>query len=217
MVILDNVLSDCGYCTEGLSNSIPTQEPDFALVDFHQAGANESNYVTNSLEVSGIRILYNAFLNWRRAPISLRNVTNVNVIGNYFGPPVTNDNLVPLTNDVIADLWASDYPKLRFTNNVNATTIPNTKAISEDGTHTAVANAFQPLSAPKLSANLAGGNELVSWISFSPGFVLQQIGKLDGTNWSDVANTPILAGGFNDVIVIAPKGGTNQFFRTRQR
>lgn len=217
VVILDNVLSDCGYCTEGISNSIPAQEPDFALVDFHQAGANNSDYVTNSLEVSGIRILYNAFLNWRRAPISLHNVTDVNVIGNYFGPPVTNDNLVPLTNDVIAGLWASDYPKLRFTNNVNATTIPNTKTIDEDGTNTAVANPFQLLSAPKLTASLAGSNELVSWISPSPGFVLQQIGKLNGTNWSDVASAPTLEDGSNYVIVIASKGGTNQFFRTRQR
>ena len=28
---------------------------------------------------------------------------------------------LPLTDDVIADLWGSDYPSLRFTNNVNAT------------------------------------------------------------------------------------------------
>ena len=43
-----------------------------------------------------MRILVrNAFLNWRRAPlIMLHNATDVNVIGNYFGPPVTNDGLV---------------------------------------------------------------------------------------------------------------------------
>jgi hypothetical protein len=51
--------------------------------------------------------------------------------------------LVPLIHDVIADLWAPDFPNLRFTNNVNATTITNTEAINENGTHTSVAKAFQ--------------------------------------------------------------------------
>ncbi len=102
------------------------------MVELHNADTN-SDYVTNGLEISGIRILYNAFLNWRRAPLSLHNATDVNVIGNYFGPPLTNDK-VPLTNDVIADLWASDYPNLRFTNNVNATTLPDNETINEDGT-----------------------------------------------------------------------------------
>ncbi len=218
VVILDNVLSDCGYCTEGISNSIPAQEPDFALVDFHQAGANNSDYVTNGLEVSGIRILYNAFLDWRRAPLTLHNATDVHVIGNYFGPPITNDNLVPLTNDVIADLWASDFPNLRFTNNVNATTIPNSQTINEDGTNTPFANAFQLPLAPKLTANLAGSNVLVSWISPSPGFVLQQIGRLNGgTNWANVTNAPVLAGASNLVAMPLMRGATNQFYRARQR
>jgi len=216
VVILDNIFSDCSYSEPAISNAIPTAEPAFALVEFHQASIN-SDYVTNDLQISGLRILYNAFLNWRRAPISLHNVTDVHVIGNYFGPPITNDNLIPLTNDVIADLWASDYPNLRFTNNVNATTITSTKTINEDGTNTAVANAFQLPSAPKLTVCLAGSNALVSWVSPSPGFVLQQIGKLNGTNWSDVAGAPALAGGSNNVIVSAKMDGTNQFFRARQR
>jgi hypothetical protein len=216
VVILDNVLSDCSYSESAISNAIPTAEPAFALVEFHQASIN-FNYVTNDLQISGLRILYNAFLNWRRAPISLHNVTDVNIIGNYFGPPITNDKLVPLTNDVIADLWASDYPNLRFTNNVNATTITNTQAINEDGTNTAIANAFQLSSAPKLTANLAGSNVLVSWVSPSPGFVLQEIGQVNGTNWSDVASAPTVAGRSNYVTVIVAKGGTNEFFRARQR
>jgi hypothetical protein len=219
VVILDNVLSDCGYCTEAISNSIPADEPDFALVAFNQAGANNLNYVTNDLEISGIRILYNAFLNWRRAPLTLHNATDVNVIGNYFGPPITNDNLVPLTNDVIADLWASDYPNLRFTNNVNATTIANTKTINEDGTNTAIANAFQLPASPKLAVALAGSNVLVSWVSPSPGFLLQQIGNLakSTTNWLDVTNAPMLAGESNIVTVAVTKNITNQFYRARQR
>jgi hypothetical protein len=188
-------------------------------VDFHQAGTNNSDYVTNSIEISGTRILYNAFLNWRRAPLSLHNATDVNVIGNYFGPPITNDNFVPLTNDVIADLWASDFPNLRFTNNVNATTIANTKTVNEDGTNVSIANAFQLPIAPKLTANLAGSNVLVSWVSPSPGFVLQQIVKLTrGTNnWSDVTNDPTLAGESNFVVMPLVSGATNQFFRARQR
>ena len=84
VVILDNILSDCSYSEPAISNAIPTAEPAFALVEFHQASVN-SDYVTNDSEISGLRILYNAFLNWRRAPISLHNVTDMHVIGNYFG------------------------------------------------------------------------------------------------------------------------------------
>ena len=124
---------------------------------------------------------------------------------------------MPLTNDVIADLWASDYPNLRYMNNVNATTITNTKAINEDGTNVTIANAFQLPAAPKLAANLAGSNVLVSWVSPSPGFVLQQIAKLTGTNWVDVTNAPVLDGESNVVAVPWMSGATNQFFRAQQR
>ncbi len=157
VVIMDNVLSDCSYSQSAISNDIPDQEPAFALVEFHNASIN-SNYVTNGFEISGLRILYNAFLNWRRAPLSLHNVTDVNVIGNYFGPPITNDDLVPLMNDVIADLWASDYPNLLFTNNVNATTIKDKNAVNEDGTNVTVTKAFQAAAAPTLTTALAGSN-----------------------------------------------------------
>ena len=217
VVIMDNVLSDCSYSEEALSNNIPMQEPAFALVEFHKADIN-SDYVTNGLEISGIRILYNAFLEWRRAPISLHNATDVNVIGNYFGPPLTN--YMPLTNDVIADLWASDYPNLRFTNNVNATTLPDSATINEDGTLVATpTNAFQPPLAPQLAANLSDTNLMVSWVSPGPGFVLQQVSPLNGgpNDWLDTTNTPWLAGASNIVTLPLASGTPSQFYRTRQR
>jgi len=77
VVIMDNVLSDCSYSEPAISNAIPTAEPAYALVEFHNASIN-SDYVTNGFDISGIRILYNAFLNWRRAPLSLHNATDVN-------------------------------------------------------------------------------------------------------------------------------------------
>ncbi len=195
VVIMDNVLSDCSYSEQAISNAIPTSEPAFALVEFHQASIN-SDYVTNDFEISGIRILYNAFLNWRRAPLSLHNVTDVHVIRNYFGPPITNDDLVPLTNDVIADLWASDYPNLLFTNNVNGTTLPDSKSINEDGSSTSIVNAFQMPAPPLLATSLwEPTSSSVGW-SPSPGFVLQQINQLNGgaNAWVDTTNNPWLAG-----------------------
>ena len=144
----------------------------------------------------------------------------MNVIGNYFGPPVTNDDLVPLTNDVIADLWASDYPNLLFTNNVNATTLPDNETINEDGTLASTpANAFQPPTAPQLAANLSGTNLVVSWVSPSPGFVLQQVNQLNGgiNNWLDTTNTPWLAGASNIVTLPLASATPSQFYRTRQR
>ena len=218
VVIMDNVLADCSFSEEAISNTIPSQEPAYALVELHKT-ANGTDYTSPGFEVSGIRILYNAFLNWRRAPLSLHNATDVNVIGNYFGPPLTSDGYVPLTNDVIADLWASDYPNLRFTNNVNATTLPNSQTISEDGTNTTIANAFQLPASPRLAANLSGVNLVLSWVSPSPGFVLQQVNKLgSGTNnWTDTANAPWLAGASNIVTLRLSPGPTNVFFRTRQQ
>jgi hypothetical protein len=219
VVILDNMLSDCGYCTEALSNSVPTQEPDFALIAFNQSGANNLDYVTNDFEISGIRILYNAFLNWRRAPLTLHNVTDVRVVGNYFGPPADSVGLTPPTNAVLADLWAADYPNVLFTNNVNATTIANTNSINEDGTGAIVTNAFQPPAAPNLTVNLAAGSAVVGWVSPAPGFVLQQAGALanGGTNWINADALPVLAGNSNVVTLAIPPAPTNQFFRAVQR
>jgi len=217
VVIMDNVLSDCSYSEESMSNNIPMAEPTFALVEFHDADIN-SDYVTNGVVASGIRILYNAFLDWRRAPLTLHNATDVNVIGNYFGPPLTN--YIPVSNDVIADLWASDYPNLRFTNNVNATTLPDNATINEDGTLAATpVNAFEPPAAPQLAANISGTNLMVSWISLAPGFVLQQVNRLNGgvNNWLDTANAPLLAGASNIVTLPLVSGTASQFYRARQR
>jgi hypothetical protein len=219
VVIMDNVLSDCSFSEEALSNAIPTQEPAYGLVEFHNATIN-SHYVTNGLDISGLRILYNAFLNWRRAPLSLHNATDVNVSGNYFGPPLTNDGYVPLAEDVIADLWACDYPNVRFTNNVNATTLPENQTINEDGTLAAVpAHTFELPVAPRLAANLSGNDLVVTWASPSPGFVLQQVNGLSNgsNNWLDATNTLLLAGASNNVTLALPGTVTNQFYRVRQR
>jgi hypothetical protein len=218
VVIMDNVLSDGGFSYEAIHNAIPTEQPSYALVEMHKADLN-SNYVTNGLDVSGIRILHNAFLNWRRAPLSLHNATDVNVIGNYFGPPLTNDGLVALTNDVLAELWASDYANLRFKNNVNATILLDNLAINEDGIPTSIAEAFQPPAAPRLLAALDGNNVVVSWMSPAPGFVLQQAaGLVSGTNeWVDVGNSPWLDGESNVVNLARTGAVTSQFFRARQR
>ncbi len=218
VVIVDNVLSDEGFSYEAVQNTIPSEQPAYAMIALHNADT-ASDDVTNSLEISGIRILYNAFLNWRRAPLTLHNATDVNVIGNYFGPPVTNDNLVPLTNDVIADLWTSDYPNLLFTNNVNATTLPDDATITEDGTLASTpVNTFQPPAAPQLAANLSGTNLVVSWLSAAPGFVLQQADQLSSTNnWLDTGAAPWLTGESNSVPVPLAPGTARQFYRTRQR
>ncbi|HXR03153.1 MAG TPA: hypothetical protein VN836_00420 [Verrucomicrobiae bacterium] len=219
VVIMDNVLSDEGFSYEAVQNTIPDEQPAYAMIALHKADT-ASDDVTNGFEISGIRILYNAFLNWRRAPLTLHNATDVNVIGNYFGPPITNDDLVPLTNDVIADLWVSDYPNLRFTNNVNATTLPDAATVNEDGTLVAPpVNAFQMPTGPRLAVNLSGTNLVVGWISPSPGFVLQQVGELAGgtNNWSDVTNAPVLAGESNLVTLTLNGTITNQFYRARQR
>jgi hypothetical protein len=218
VVIMDNVLSDEGFSYEAVNNNIPNQQPAYAMIALHKADT-ASDYVSNGFEISGIRVLYNAFLNWHRAPLTLHNATDVNVIGNYFGPPATNDGLVPLTNNVIADLWASDYPNLRFTNNVNGSTLPNSQTIVEDGTPATITNAFQLPTAPRLAANLSGTNLLVSWVSPSPGFTLQQINKLvhGANNWVDATNAALLAGQSNIVTFPLSPQATNVFFRTRQQ
>jgi hypothetical protein len=45
-----------------------------------------------------------------------------------------------------------------------------------------------------LAANLSGTNIVVSWVSPGPGFVLQQINRLNGgiNGWLDATNTPWL-------------------------
>ena len=101
---------------------------------------------------------------------------------------------------------------------MNATTLKNKDAISEDGTNVTIAKTFQLPAAPELTATLAGSNVVVSWFSPSPGFVLQQARALTGdTNWTDVTNAPVLAGQSNVVTTSIARTITNQFYRARQR
>jgi hypothetical protein len=216
VVIMDNVLSDSCYTYEGIHYAFPTQRPVYAQVALFKADLTSFD-ITNGFDISGIRILNNAFLNWRRAPLVLRNVTDVHVIGNYFGPPLTNDGLVPLSSDVISELSASDYPNLLVTNNVNATTLPDSGTVNKDGTIGTIVNAFELPVAPQLAANLTGSNVMVSWVSPAPGFVLQQINNLASSNWVDAINSPSLADASNVVTTTLTPGVTNVFFRTRQR
>lgn len=218
VVIMDNVLSDCSFSREAISNAIPTQEPAYALVEFHQT-ADNTDYVPSGFDVSGIRILYNAFLDWRRAPLSLHNATDVNVIGNYFGPPLTNGNYVPASSNRIADLWASDYPNLRFTNNVNATGLPDAQTVFEDGIATPIAGAFQPPAGPRLASGLAGSNLVITWLSPAPGFVLEQTSQLrNGSNsWVLSPTAPVLQGASNVVTLPLAPGESALFLRARQR
>jgi hypothetical protein len=211
------VLFDCSYSYESINNAIPTQEPAYALIELHKT-VKGSDFSPVGFDISGIRILNNAFLDWRRAPLSLHNATDVNVIGNYFGPPLTSDDLVPLSADEIADLWASDYPNIRFRNNVNATTLSNGQLIREDGTFSPGTDGFQPLMPPQLELTISGGNELISWLNPVPGFVLQETSTPgSGATWTDVANPVYTTGQSNAVTLWFPSGVPARFYRARQR
>jgi hypothetical protein len=67
------------------------------------------------------------------------------------------------------------FDKPRLGNNANA--------VNEDGTNAAIAGAFQGVAAPRLAAALAGSNVTITWVSPSPGFVVQQLGWLNAGNW----------------------------------
>jgi hypothetical protein len=81
------------------------------------------------------------------------------------------------------------------------------------------ANAFQSPVGPRLEASHSGTNIVVSWVSPSPGFVLQEVNQLKSAtnNWVDATNTLWLAGASNIVTMPLAPGMTNQFYRTRQR
>ena len=219
IVIMDNVLSDEGFSFEAVQNTIPSDQPAYAMIALLKADT-VSDAVSSGFDISGIRILYNAFLDWRRAPLTLHNASDVHLIGNYFGPPATNDTLVPLSADVIADLWASDYANLLFSNNVNATTLADNATIDEDGTLVAPAlNAFQLPVGPLLRIDRSGTSSVIGWVSPSPGFVLQQADDLTvGANaWTDIANQPVFSGNSNQITLVPGRTVTNQFYRARQR
>ncbi len=105
------------------------------------------------------------------------------------------------------------------TNNVNATTLPDSRTVAEDGAHTMIANAFQLPTAPSLTANVWGAGLVVGWVSPSPGFVLQQANELvNGTNkWMDATNAPWFAGESNIVTLPLSPGALHVFFRARRQ
>jgi hypothetical protein len=200
VVIMDNVLSDCSYSYEAINNSVPGQEPAFALVELHQTRYT-SDYVSNTFGISGIRILNNAFLDWRRAPLSLHNVTDFQVLGNYFGPPITSDGLWPLDDDYIVDLWSCNYTNMVISSNINNTGISNALTVSEDFYFTVVPGAFRHLTAPQLTLSVDLTNAVVAWSSSSPGYILQQTGVLGDPAypWVDSTNIPFIMGNSNRV------------------
>lgn len=220
VVIMDNVLSDCSYSYEAINYlySRPGVEPACSLVELHQ-NAYDTNFVTNTFGISGIRILNNAFLNWRVVPLTLHNVSDYHVIGNYFGPPITNDDLVPLGDDWVADLWVNDYGSMIFSGNVNATTIPDDETISAEDYFTNVPNAFENLASPSLSISVQPPNAVVSWSSPAPGFVLEQANAVSGSQsgWTTVTNAPYIMGISNSVTLPQRLGGGQVFYRAVQR
>jgi hypothetical protein len=215
-IIMDNVLADGGCSYEAINNADPTDEPVWALLQLHKAIVT-SDYVPQGQEISGIRILNNAFLQWRRGAITLHNVSDANIIGNYFGPPMTNNGLVAVTNHVAMDLWACDIKGMRFENNVKATILSDAHAIRADGVFTNISNAFQPLASPQLALSLSPGSVSVGWASLAPAFVLQQADTLATTNWIDVPDSLLITGVSNVVSLPFPDGIQHRFYRTRQR
>ncbi|MEI9865312.1 MAG: hypothetical protein WDN00_12325 [Limisphaerales bacterium] len=215
-IIMDNVLADGGCSYEAATNLDPTDEPVWALLQLHKAIAT-TDYIPVGQEISGIRILNNAFLQWRRGAITLHNVSDANIIGNYFSPPMTNDGLVTLTNHVTMDLWACDYNTMRFENNVKPAILPNAQAVRKDGAFVTITNSFQPLTSPRLALAKVPDNVFVSWTSIAPGFVLQQANALGAaTNWIDVSNLPYLAGASNIVSLPFSNGTPGRFYRASQ-
>jgi hypothetical protein len=216
VLILGNVMSDCSYTYEAIHNDIPGAEPTFALVELHLTRHN-SDFAPDTFGIYGIRILNNVFLNWRRAPLSLHNVGDTRVIGNYFGPPITNDDLVPLGQDVIADLWSCDYSTLIFNKNVNATTIPDDLTIRHDTNIVVVANAFAPLSAPRLNIQVQQTNAAVSWSSVAPAFTLQQSSSLDSGGWVNLTNEPLINASSNTITEPLNSEANQMYYRAIQR
>jgi hypothetical protein len=75
------------------------------------------------------------------------------------------------------------------------------------------------VTSPTLAAALAGSNVIVSWVSPSPAFVLQQASQLPGgaNFWTEIFNHPTLAGESNVATMPLAAGITNHFYRAMQR
>src|SRR5262249_25568221 len=152
----------------------------------HKAIAS-TDYVPRGREISAIRILNNAFLDWRRGAITLHNVSDARIVGNYFSPPLTNNGLTAITNHVTADLWACDYSSIYFGNNVKGGPPADARSVRADGVFTNVPNAFGVLKAPKLGISATTDAVSIGWTSAAPAFVLQQAGAMSGApEWMDL-------------------------------
>ncbi len=216
-VIIGNVLADGGCSYEAINNTDPDEEPVWALLQLHKALAN-TDYVKSGQQISAIRILHNAFLDWRRGAITLHNVSDARIVGNYFSPPLTNNGLTSLTNHVVADLWACDYKSMYFANNVKAGPLADAKAIRADGKYTNIPNVFQPLQAPRLGIVATPGNVSITWTSIAPAFVLQQADAVSPTpDWMNLPGFPYVSGAYNAVHLPLAPGTGPYIFRAQQR
>ena len=133
--------------------------------------------------------------------------------------PITNDDLVPLDDDWIADLWACDDASISFSEDLNATTIPDEYTIAADNYYTNVPNAFQNLTSPLLSIGVQPPNTVISWSSPAPGFVLQQAGTVSTgkSGWTAVSNAPYIMGISNSIALPQKLGPAQVFYRATQR
>ncbi len=215
-VIIYNVFSDGGWSYEATNNIDPTNEPVWALLELH-ISTSETDFVPAGREITGIRILNNAFTQWARAAIDLHNVSVANVYGNYFGPPMTN-GLPTLTTNVIGDLWACDYTTLRFKDNIKSSITSDGHAFTKEGNFTSIAGAFDSLVSPTLALASSATNLLFHWDSVAPAFVVQQADVLDGPiNWTDMPDYSCVNGTSNSLSLAFPAGMDSQFYRLRQR
>ncbi len=217
-VIMDNVLADGGVSYEAINNTDPDEEPVWALLQLHKATA-DSDYVKHGYEISSIRILNNAFLQWRRGAITLHNVSNARIIGNYFSAPMTNDGLTSLSDHITVDLWTCDYKTMVFKDNVKAKPLTDAKAMKADGVFTNMPNAFTTLTAPRIDITPATPSSVfVGWTSPSPAFVLQQAEGLSRSPaWTNLPAFPYVAGVSNVMELPVVPGTGFQLYRASQR
>jgi hypothetical protein len=215
-VIMDNVLADGGWSYEATNNIEPDDEPAWALLELHISTA-ETDYVPTGRVISGIRILNNAFTQWARAAIDLHNVSDANIIGNYFGPPVTN-GLPTLPTNIIGDLWACDYTTLRFKGNVKSSVPSDGQAFSKEGNLVSITGAFDSIASPKLALTSTATNIFLYWNSIAPAFIVQQADDLGSPpDWADMPDYPCVNGTSNSINLAFPDGSNLQFYRLRQR
>jgi hypothetical protein len=214
VLVVANMVADCGYIYDAINASLGDDDPSYAALAFYKK-SNNSGLISNGREIADIRIINNSFLNWRRAAISLRNVTGIDIVGNYFGAPLTNNGFAALTNHVLVDIWSADYPAIRIKNNTSSLTVLEAQGLREEGSLASSSGAFTGLTAPELTAWQQGTNLIAGWIG-APAFTPQQRATLSSTDaWIDIDTSLDAAGPLNTFVI--PANGTNSgFFRLRQ-